>query len=258
MSYLEQYRQGKCIQVWAELEALGDQVRIEPVFSDAWSVAQETMRRVRYNLDLLIPRLQELGYVFGYGWVQPWELDWAQSNPPLRTPPPANVRQLLDAFEQKVGILPLSLRAFYEEIGGVNFVGSHPQWQQFSDEHRYFPNNDYYDCYQFDPLFVEAPSQEFFDSLLEWEPYEKRDDLRYPLDIAPDSFHKMNVSGGAIYQVEVPNAGADAPLLGEWHQTSFVNYLCICLHYGGLPGLEGMESELAEELEYLRAGLLTV
>jgi len=255
MNYLERYRQGECVQVWTELEALGDQVRKEPIFSDAWAVAQETMRRVRHNLDLLTPRLQELGYVFGYAWVQPWELDWAQSNPPLRTPPPPHVRQILDAFEQKVAVLPLSLRAFYEEIGGVNFVGSHPQWQQLSDEHRYVPNNEY--PYGFDPLYVEAPSQEFFDALAQWKPYDG-DDSRYPLEVAPDSFHKMNVSGEGSYEIEVPNAGADAPFLGEWHQTTFVNYLRICLHFGGLPGLEGIESEIAEELAYLRAGLLPV
>jgi hypothetical protein len=56
----------------------------------------------------------------------------------------------------------------------------------------------------------------------------------------------------------MPTAGADALLLGKWHQTSFVNYLRICLHYGGLPGLEGIESEVVEELAYLRAGLLPV
>ena len=112
-------------------------------------------------------------------------------------------------------------------------------------------------CYYFDPLYVEVPSQEFFDSLAEWEPYDEDDSL-YPLDIAPDSYHKMDVSGGAIYEIEVPNARADAPLLGEWHQTTFVNYLRICLHYGDLPGLEGIQSELMEELEYVRAGLLPV
>jgi hypothetical protein len=124
MSYLERYQQGECLQVWAELEALGEQVRKEPTFSDAWVVTQETMRRVRHNLDLLIPRLQELGYVFGYAWAEPFDPNWARSKPPLRTPPPSDITQLITAFERSIGILPLSLRAFYEEIGGVNFVGS--------------------------------------------------------------------------------------------------------------------------------------
>ena len=29
------------------------------------------MRRVRQNLEMLIPRLVTLGYQFGYGWIQP-------------------------------------------------------------------------------------------------------------------------------------------------------------------------------------------
>src|SRR5579863_6208071 len=110
MSYLERYRQGEYVQVWTDLKVLGDQVRNEPLFSDAWAVAQETMRRVRYNLDLLIPRLQELGYVFGYAWVKPRSLEWARSQPPLRTPPPPDVRQLLAVFEQRLGVLPLSVQ----------------------------------------------------------------------------------------------------------------------------------------------------
>jgi hypothetical protein len=97
-SYLERYLAGEHEQVWAELQALGAAVREEPLSSDALAVARETMRRVRENLELLIPRLVKVGYQFGYGWGQPpvnepfgWQLrqthrdvlDYAKLQPPI-------------------------------------------------------------------------------------------------------------------------------------------------------------------------------
>src|SRR6266849_6050327 len=69
--YLERYLAGEYELVWDELVALGAEVREEPLYSDALAVARETMRRVRKNLEMLIPRLVTIGYQFGYGWVQP-------------------------------------------------------------------------------------------------------------------------------------------------------------------------------------------
>jgi hypothetical protein len=69
-SYIERYMAGVHEQVWAELQALGELVREEPLFSDARSAARETMRRVRRNFEVLVPRLQAIGYTFGYEWKQ--------------------------------------------------------------------------------------------------------------------------------------------------------------------------------------------
>jgi hypothetical protein len=49
-----------------ELVAIGEHVREEPVYSDAGAIACETMRRVRRNIEQLIPRLVRVGFVFGY------------------------------------------------------------------------------------------------------------------------------------------------------------------------------------------------
>ncbi len=45
-------------------------------------------------------------------------------------------------------------------------------------------------------------------------------------------------------------------LLSEWHHMTFVPYLRVCLHYGGLPGLERISNLIPDELAYLREGLL--
>jgi hypothetical protein len=64
----------------------------------------------------------------------------------------------------------------------------------------------------------------------------------YHLAIAPDYYHKYGVSGGAPYEIAFPDLAIDAPLLNEWHETTFVNYLRLCFRWGGMPGLEDVLS----------------
>ncbi|MCA1991528.1 MAG: hypothetical protein LDL41_05700 [Coleofasciculus sp. S288] len=82
-SFLERYRRGECQQVWDELVALGEGVREEPLYTDAFSVARETMQRTRHNIEMFIPRLESLGYRFGYSWLEDLDTDWVQKQPPL-------------------------------------------------------------------------------------------------------------------------------------------------------------------------------
>ena len=126
-SYLERYQQGDYAQVWKELTASGDAVRIEPLYSDARAVARETMRRARHNIEVLIERLQKIGFEFVY---------------PEAVLSPLSPEQLaeLDAFERKVGHVPLSLCAWLETVGSVNFMGSFPRLS-------YYESND-------NPLFA--------------------------------------------------------------------------------------------------------
>jgi len=64
---LRRYEAGACESVWAEMMELGPAVREPQYFDEAWAVARETMRRVRHNLMLIIPRLDGLGYRFWNG-----------------------------------------------------------------------------------------------------------------------------------------------------------------------------------------------
>jgi hypothetical protein len=113
-SYLERYRQGECEQVWAELLALGGQIREPRLYAEALSVAHETMTRARANIELLVPRLTSLGYQFAH---------------PDRVFVPADeeFRRLVADVERRAGPLPLSLRAWCDVVGEVNFIGSHPK-----------------------------------------------------------------------------------------------------------------------------------
>ncbi len=65
-TYIERYKNGEHERVWGELHQLGAKVRGENIFPDALEVARETMSRVRQNLEILIGRLAQIGFVFGY------------------------------------------------------------------------------------------------------------------------------------------------------------------------------------------------
>src|SRR5580658_5074695 len=63
-TYIDRYLAGERVAVWNELIALGEAVRRKPVQADANAVAEETMRRARQNIEVLIPRLSGVGYRF--------------------------------------------------------------------------------------------------------------------------------------------------------------------------------------------------
>ena len=112
--YLERYRQGEHEQVWAELLGLGDKVRQQPLYDDALAVAQETMTRARANIEMLVPRLNKLGYQFAH----PEQ---------VFVPADEEFRRHVVSVEKRGGPLPLSLWAWCEVVGEVNFMGSHPK-----------------------------------------------------------------------------------------------------------------------------------
>lgn len=274
MDYLDRYLAGEHEQVWAELVALGSAVREEPLYADALAVAHETMRRVRHNIETLIPRLEALGYVFGYGWVQrrSFVSGGFPSGAPLPpfTPSTPTASETVAVLEGRAGILPLSLRAFYEVVGSVNFIGEVPE--TWTDRHVLPDDLDALFIYPVQVATEDAePWQERYGDLTaeDWAlPGTNEEDLcdacayrALPRDcslvpIAPDEWHKYDVSGCGAYEIATPNEGADARLLTERHRTTFVNYLRICLRWGGLPGLERISDPPLRDLANLTEGLL--
>ena len=61
-TFLQRYQAGEYIAVWEELVALQDKVRDRRYKADALAVATETMRPARHNVEILIRRLDEMGY----------------------------------------------------------------------------------------------------------------------------------------------------------------------------------------------------
>jgi hypothetical protein len=72
MTFLERFQSGEREQVWFDLERLGGAVRQAQYLADARAVGEETMKRARHNVELLVERLDKLGYQFsspGYSFA---------------------------------------------------------------------------------------------------------------------------------------------------------------------------------------------
>ena len=156
-------------------------------------------------------------------------------------PPGPDARKQIARLEKKAGALPLSLRAFYEVVGAVDWIGSHPGLS---------PANGTV-CP--DPLVVYGVD----DALEEVrERLEDEDREGICITIAPDDLHKADTSGGEPYEIELPSPGADAELLNERHRLPFVDYLRLCFRFGGFPGYEGIDCGVPAEIKTLCEDLL--
>jgi hypothetical protein len=213
------YLRGEHVVVWNELrshEALGGEL-----LEEARAVAKETMMRVSRNADRLGERLGASG--------------WRPLYSALRTSPRAEDRHVMRRIEDYAGAaLPVSLRAFWEIVGGINFV-----WDYESGN---APNLGVdLPMDEMDPLCVDAPEvvTHVFE---EWEEQRAGVDpeLADPLnlDLAPDYLHKANISGGGPYGIELPFLGADPIFANEAHELPFVDYLRLCFRWAGFPRLE--------------------
>jgi hypothetical protein len=238
---LARYLRGECVPVWNELrahEALGGDL-----LAEAQAVARETMLRVARNADLLAERLDAVGWIPLYG--------------ALRTKPKAQDREIIRRIEDLTGApLPLSLRAFWEIVGGINFV-----WDYNEDGAA--PNLGVrldLPLPEMDLLCVDSP--ETVTHVFEvWEDQKSEIDPEltdpFCLDLAPDDLHKMNVSGGPAYGIELPFPGADPIFANEVHNLPFVDYLRLCFRWAGFPSLEdhGDRADVRQFLQAMSKGL---
>lgn len=214
MIFHERYMSGEREQVWSELVALGHQARHAAYFGDAYAVAKEMMRRVRRNVEVLVERLNGLGYEFARPEA-------------AYLPPDAAALERIVAIEGSLGPLPLSLRAFYEIVGSVDFTQSRDQLVQHHRPER-GRAGDIQVLGEEDPLVV-APLTE----LVEMEASAGRVYFCF----AADEFHKANYSGGENYHVWLPDPRADFEIVGMYEiEERFVEYLRATFSWGGFRG----------------------
>jgi hypothetical protein len=297
---LDRYLAGDHLAVWAELTKLGKAVRDKRHYADASAVATETMRRARHNVELLIQRLDAIGFRFLtqelnnrnhsdslrrlqqiYAKI-PRHLDWIEflrsneartavafaagqsraaatkfcnkvlagkpaplKNPDVWTRPDKNTTKQLDKLEKAAGgPMPLSLRAWYEQVGGVCFLGWHSELCPNADEPAGLAGRSP------DPLLM-------FSLSLGNEILEELDEGEYRIVLAPDDIFKAGEAGGDAYWIGMPNPAADATF-EDGAGRSFVNYLRHAFACGGFPGWHKKKNAPREILAKLAEGLLPI
>jgi len=329
-SLLRRYVAGEHEAVWAEMMALGPRVREAPFVDDAWAVARETMRRARHNVELIVRRLDQIGYQFWngqHGKLGPQPLRMMMGGEMIEYPSieamveralkrdlsqiPAGMGRPAEAVRDRLAklsqvalplmkqqrerqaeerrekaaiadhlkdavvfsppdqeviaavrqldkrglVLPLSLRAWIEEVGDVNLAGAHPALCFWEDES--FPG-----AYA-DPLMVGL--DHFMFESEGWieaeEAGEEPDDLEPVLGWDAKAKARLAVADEQLdygYTMALPAVGADAALDGEPHKTSFVSYLRTAFRWGGFPGWERYDKRPEKELQFLAEGLLAI
>jgi hypothetical protein len=235
LPFYDRYLAGDRVEVWKELRQLGRAARGQQA-PDVLAVAYETMERVCGNIKLLVERLHKLHYEFEHS---PFE------------EPDATSRGILKKIDRKPGPLPLSLRVFYDLIGSVTFIGHHEllSWRSGDAESpvRHLLT---------DPLTAFPVESCLFES-------EGGDpevaSLEYIFEIAPDRYHKHDISGGSPYGFHLPCHEADAVLEEEQNDLYFVDYLRLCFRHGGFPGFESETSLIPpREMEFLTKDLIEI
>lgn len=243
VSLYDQYLDGRYQAVYDELLSMQEHIYETHIYGEAVLVAREIMRRVRVNIELLIPRLHLMGYHFGEGFSENPEEEayWRQHAPIYKAPTPEETEQTA-RLEQLAGILPLTLKCCYEVVGSVNFVGTFPLSENQRERIAYGS--------RLDPLFIYAMEMMLTMGDGNWN---KENDL----SIAPDRYFKYGYSGGGSYSIQTPRKAFDALLEGyEMPEITFVNYLRLCFRWGGFPGLAGDNRLTPDELAFLTKDLL--
>jgi len=237
VSFLSRYQSEEHQAVWNDLRSLREAVRERRFLEDAWAVAVETMTRVRQNVETVIQRLSEAKYEFGID-------DVGYFTAPL-SPPNEQTPEFAKWLEDLGGTLGLCARAWIEVVGDVNLTGNHPLWperEMYTDalvvEFEYrswrFSNGEPFD-----------PREHYLEERAEWVEAVAEDGYEtvgpFGFDVAPDMYHKANVSGGGPYRILVPDKTADATIDLDGRRTFFTDYLRHCFDWGGFPGFADRE-----------------
>jgi hypothetical protein len=139
----------------------------------------------------------------------------------------------------------MSLRAWYEQVGGVSLLGWHSVLNPNPDEPRSGVCTD--------PLMVEPLTRVI--GIFEDQEFEGR---KY-VSLAPDDCFKSGGGGCGPYGMWVPNARADGvfAVIGCKGPT-FVDYLRNAFRWGGFPGWAGRRGCPHKTISKLTEGLTPI
>jgi hypothetical protein len=228
MSLLERYLNGETLRVYDEIAILGDKAFSDEYLIDIENVMTETFNRVAFNLEIICSELKAMGYTF-------WK-DRRGDDESFRRPSP-NVDKMLEGLEgtlSPVGFLPHSLKFFYKIVGSCNLA-----WNYQDNSSIYWEMAD--------PMQI-APLQQLLEELTDPDWLEMAEETlegsEHPvIELAADSLHKDNVSGGPPYGIEIKQTPCiDSRFIDGITDANFIEYLRTCFEYAGFPGFAREEA----------------
>jgi hypothetical protein len=223
MTLLTRYKNGETITVWNEIEKMGSEAFKPHIYPEVEQVLDETFKRVRHNLAVIEVELIKMNYQFNASNAL---------NKPLN-----NIGTLLTKLDKMVkpfGYVPVSLKKFYQIVGSCNF-----SWD--------YENNDDFMWQYADPILIDSLDEVIYAMKdMDWREM-MRDNITdgepIYIELAPDVYHKDNVSGGMPYSIEITKPPSiDSLFLFEKHETTFVNYLRICFDNCGFSRITNPEN----------------
>lgn len=291
MTFLRRYGEGDYIRVWDELFSLGPAVFDEPLYSDARAVVDETMRRVRTNIEYLIVRLDQIGFVFGYDHLVQQTLSglptsgkwqayaetrrWSCIQPPLFLPArlPDELRGEVSALElddveddvlDGIEMLPDmrgNVALLDERIGPVP-LALRGWYERVGAVNLYgyhsawasFVRRATHLMNACDPLQVCALDAALVQRLLDKHSHGRMKHFEF----APDPNYKDNRSGSSTpYDIYWDTPCIDGTLpRSQTPPLTFVQYLRECFRWAGFPGMAEWPAVPTEDLAFLTDGLL--
>lgn len=242
-TWVVRYENGEHESVWEEIRASKSN---EPSHRDAINdVCHAMMKRARHNLELLSSRLRAKG----------WKVltEHHRPNHNFVTQETGDIEKLIQGVEEKLGTIPIVLKAFWREVGGVDFVWNY-EYRPTEESPKLCRSVP--EPFGFlDPLNITGISD--VSSIIDNE-FCEEEEWNACIAVAPDFLHKINVSGGGPYAIYPPFNSVD-PIIenmdpqGTLDSHRFVDYLRHAIKWAGFPLLsnyaefEGVQ-ELVDEL----------
>jgi hypothetical protein len=228
--WIERYENGDHEEVWAEIVALEDSVRDRAVFEQAMSVAKMMMSRVRTNLERIAVVLAKAKYAFA-----------AKTAKKALALPDAKHAAHIKSLERGLGAtLPISLRAFWEVVGSVDFT-------ETSDAP--VRDTEFHGWGSYDPIMIARPKLAL--DLLKPRVLREKSlprELQRPIraiaiGLDPRTKADPEDSNEAPYEIDVLGSHADAVLRQGERSTLFVEYLRTMIASGGFLALDKLRNE---------------
>ncbi|MES2277576.1 MAG: hypothetical protein V4592_16245 [Bacteroidota bacterium] len=208
--------------VYNDIYRLGQEAFDEKHYADVYSVLVETFNRVAFNLKIILSELKSIGYVLN-------DESGLNFQKPLLAPLP-NTDHLLIKLDNAVsdfGYVPVSLKLFYSIVGSCNLG-----WNYDKNPNLFWRCADPIQISSLNDVVSEVSDTDWKEYLIEV----LEDDISQDpcLELAADYFHKDNVSGGPPYSIQITkNKSIDSLFLNEAHNTTFIDYLRICMENCG-------------------------